>query len=111
MSRGIIGDRKVNDDLLKKGITSFLGAWLLFHEKADDAIRAMIGRSRGRSEGERDFTERLAIEVDSEKEVLKEKLEGTFADAMRTARKDEIERIEERLAAIEERLRNLETRG
>ncbi len=96
------------DDALKKGIMSLLGTWLLVHEKADDLIRAAIAKSSDKSPANRDFVDELTVGINEEKESLKKRLEDTLAEAISAPDRSEIEAIEKRLAAMEERLSCLE---
>ncbi|MHB0976995.1 MAG: hypothetical protein ACYC1U_07350 [Candidatus Aquicultorales bacterium] len=97
---------RVGDELIKKGLTSFFGAWLLVHEKADDVIRDVISKSRGKPEQERDFADRLTVEIDEEKEALKGKLNHALGHE--TTSNEDVRRLEEMLNRISERLEKLE---
>lgn len=108
MAKRFTEDTKSLDDVAKKGLTALLGTWLLIHEKADDLIRAAISKSGDKPEEDRDFVDRLTVEINQEKEILKKKLEDSLAEAINAPHRSEIEKIKERLAGIEERLRRLE---
>lgn len=95
----------------EKGSLAFFGAWLLFHEKADDWIRDALRRSRETPEALRTEYHRFLLSVEQEKEALK----TLAADAFRNElghlgflHRDEVATLRLEMDDLKNRLRGLE---
>lgn len=104
-------------DGAEKGLMSFLGMWLLFHEVADEWIKKLIENGKSAPEDQRRFIEDLARKVDSEKEELREILGESLGGMMSRPQESKTSNLSDeivfKLGEIENRLvmieRDIET--
>lgn len=100
-------------DLVEKGFYTWLGAWLLFHEKADEIMREMVAKGKEAPEESRRTMDDVSRRVDEEKEELKSWFADSVASALRdtgVATRDEIDALNARLDDIEGRLAVVEAK-
>lgn len=98
----------------EKGSLTFLGAWLLLHEKADDWIRDALRRANETPSELRNEYHRLLLAVEREKEALKGLLSQAARNELRElgflhredvgAVLEEVRDLRSRLAGLEEKL-------
>ncbi|MDI6689436.1 MAG: hypothetical protein QMD66_00855 [Actinomycetota bacterium] len=98
-------------DLVEKGILTFLGAWLLLHEKAHEVIVDLIEKGKAAPEEGKYFIEDLSKRVDEEKEELKKKISECAHIALKEAgfaTDGDVKMLTRRLNDLEKRLKSLE---
>jgi len=97
------------EDFFRKALQFGLGVWDFTREKVEAVVEEMVRRGELRQQDKPGAIAQIMEKAQAEQEALKEKITQAVAQAvaaMGLARAADLEALEKRVAALEERLRS-----